>query len=187
MDSVILSKDEVRDIYRKRASRYDFTANLYYLIGFREWAVRKRSVRALNLQPGDTVVEVGCGTGLNFSLLQEAVGPEGRIVGVDLTDAMLEQARRRVERRGWSNIELVHSDAAQYRFPEGVNGLLSTFAITLVPEFDAVIQNGASALAPGGRWVVSDFKMSDGWREAGDGRPPSLGVYPEASRQRFAE
>lgn len=163
MNNVILSNNEIKDIYRKRAKRYDFTANLYYLIGFREWAVRKKAIKGLNLKPGDTVVEIGCGTGLNFSLLQESIGPGGKIIGVDLTDAMLAQARKRVADKGWSNVELVQSDAAEYRFPESVNSILSTFAITLAPEYDAIIHNGAQALALGGRWVVADFKMSDGW------------------------
>lgn len=56
------SKAEVADLYRKRAKRYDFTANLYYLIGLREWAYRKQAVEALNLQRGDTVVEIGLST-----------------------------------------------------------------------------------------------------------------------------
>jgi len=53
-------------------------------------------LKALDLHPGDTVVEVGCGTGLNISLLQSEVGPEARIIGVDLTDSMLERARKRM-------------------------------------------------------------------------------------------
>ena len=52
--------------YRKRAARYDFTANLYYLFGYREWKYRRLAVEALELQPGDNVLELGCGTGLNF-------------------------------------------------------------------------------------------------------------------------
>lgn len=159
----ILSKNEVVDIYRKRAKRYDFTANLYYLMGFRERAYRRRAVKSLGLRAGDTVVEIGCGTGLNFALLQEAVGPTGRIIGVDLTDAMLEQARQRVADNGWSNVELVHSDAAEYRFPDGVVGILSTFALTLSPNYDRVIQQGSQALTQGGRWVILDFKMASGW------------------------
>ncbi len=91
-----LSAHAIVDIYRKRAKHYDVSANLYYLIGFREYAYRRKAVAALKLQPGDTVVEIGCGTGLNFPLLQQAVGPEGRLIGVDLTDSMLEQARQRV-------------------------------------------------------------------------------------------
>lgn len=66
---------------------------------------------------GDLVVDIGCGTGLNFPWLQEAVGPQGSIIGVDLTNAMLEQARLRVAKEGWKNIELVQADAASYAFP----------------------------------------------------------------------
>jgi ubiquinone/menaquinone biosynthesis C-methylase UbiE len=68
-------------IYRKRAKRYDWTNLLLYLIGFRHWAYRKHAVEALGLQKGDTVVDLGCGTGLNFSLLQEQIGPQGKIIG----------------------------------------------------------------------------------------------------------
>jgi ubiquinone/menaquinone biosynthesis C-methylase UbiE len=154
-----LTKKRIIDLYRLRSRHYDITANLYYLLGFREQAYRKKAVKALNLRPGDTVVEVGCGKGLNFPLLQNAVGPEGKIIGVDMTDAMLDRARRRVEEAGWSNVELVQSDAALYRFPEAIDGVISTFALTLVPEFDTVIRNGCLALKPGKRWVVLDFKM----------------------------
>lgn len=159
----IISKTEVVQIYRKRSARYDFTANLYYLIGFREFAYRRRAVDALGLQPGDTVVEIGCGTGLNFGLLQDAVGPEGRIIGVDLTDAMLEKARQRLQDNGWANVDLVLSDAAVFQYPDRVDGIFSTFALTLVPEYDQVIRNGSQALARGKRWVVLDFKLPSNW------------------------
>jgi ubiquinone/menaquinone biosynthesis C-methylase UbiE len=154
-----LTKKALIDLYRLRSRHYDITANLYYLIGFREQAYRKEAVKALNLHPGDTVVEIGCGTGLNFPLLQSVVGPAGKIVGVDLTDAMLDQARKRIEKEGWSNVELVHSDAAEFRFPPNLGGVISTFALTLVQEFDVVIRNGCAALAPGGKWVVLDFRF----------------------------
>lgn len=154
-----LDRSDVIELYRRRARRYDFTANLYYLIGFRLEAYRRTAVAQLGLQPGDTVVEVGCGTGLNFRLLERVIGPTGRIIGVDLTDAMLAQARRRIEREGWRNVELVASDAARYQFPGRVGGILSTFALTLVPEYDSVIERGARALAPGRHWVVADLKM----------------------------
>jgi ubiquinone/menaquinone biosynthesis C-methylase UbiE len=154
-----LTKKRIIDLYRLRSRHYDITANLYYLVGFREQAYRRKAVKELNLRPGDTVVEIGCGTGLNFPLLQSAVGPEGKIIGVDMTDAMLDRARRRVEKEGWSNVELVQSDAALLRFPEAIDGIISIFALTLVPEFDTVIRNGCVALKPGKRWVVLDFKM----------------------------
>ncbi len=161
--SIRHDKRDMINLYRKRAKRYDFTANLYYLIGFRLQAYQKKAVQALNLQRGDTVVEIGCGTGLNFPLLRQTVGPEGKIIGTDITDAMLAQARKRVEENSWSNVELWQSDAASFQFPSGVGGIISTFAITLSPDFDEIIQNGSKALSPGGCWVILDFKLPSSW------------------------
>ncbi len=161
--SIHNDKKDMINLYRKRAKRYDVTANLYYLTGFRLQTYRKKAVQALNLQHGDTVVEIGCGTGLNFPLLRQAVGPDGKIIGTDLTDAMLNQAQERVEESGWSNVELLQSDAASFQFPTGVGGIISTFAITLSPDFDEIIQNGCQALSPGKRWVIMDFKLPSSW------------------------
>ena len=159
------SSESVRlvSIYRRRAKRYDRSSLLLYLAGFRHWAYRKRAIRSLALNPGDTVVDLGCGTGLNFSLLQAQIGSGGTIIGVDLTDAMLDAATDRIATHGWSNVRLVKSDAAAYAFPSVVDGILSTFALTLVPEFDEVIRNGARALQPGKRFVILDFKRPSGW------------------------
>lgn len=159
----VINRDELRELYRNRARNYDLTANLYYLIGFREVAYRKRAVDTLGLRHGDTVVDLCCGTGLNFPFLLEQVGPQGKVVGVDMTDKMLDGARRRVEQNGWRNVKLVQSDAAEFSFPEGLSGVISTFALTLVPEFDNVILDGCRALKSGGRWTVLDFKMPSRW------------------------
>ncbi len=158
-----LTKAQLIDLYRVRAAWYDFSANLYYLIGFREAWYRKQAVSALGLKPGDTVVEIGCGTGLNFGYLRDVVGKEGRIVGVDLTDAMLAQAEQRIARQGWTNVMLVQRDAAVYEFPPEVRGVLSTFALTLVPEYEEVIKRAADALATNGRLVVLDFHQPEKW------------------------
>jgi ubiquinone/menaquinone biosynthesis C-methylase UbiE len=147
--------------YRKKARHYDVTSRLYPAPGYPQRSQRLRAVQALRLRPGDSVVDVACGTGLNFPLLEEAIGPEGRIVGVDLTDAMLAQAERRVETGGWSNVALVQADAAEFEFPAGVDAILSTYALTQVPECGQVIARGAAALAAGGRWVVLDLKAPD--------------------------
>lgn len=122
----------VRELYSKRAKRYDFTSNLYYLIGVRVAAYRKDAVRALRLRRGTRVLDLACGTGLNFPYLEEAVGEEGRIIGVDLTSSMLAQARKRVERQGWKNVELIESDATRLGLNQPVDGVLCAFAIALV-------------------------------------------------------
>ena len=91
------------------------------------------------------------------------MGPRGRIIGVDLTDAMLAEAHARIDTHGWANVELVKSDASLFVFPLAVDGILSTFALTLVPDFDNVVQMGAASLLRGKRFVLLDFKMPSGW------------------------
>ena len=147
--------------YRRKARHYNKTSRLYPVPGYPQQAQRRRAVRALGLRPGDTVVDVACGTGQNFPLIERAIGPEGRIVGVDLTDAMLAQARQRVETDSWNNVGLVQADAAAFEFPGKVDAILSTYALSHVPDCGAVIAHGAAALRPGGRWVVLDLKAPD--------------------------
>ena len=158
-----LNKNQIIQLYRKRAANCDLSANFYYLIGFREFKYRKLAVQQLQLQPGDTVVEIGCGTGLNFPLLVRAVGPEGKVIGVDLTDKMLAMAQARVAKNNWTNVDLVQSDATQYAFPDNINGIISTFAITLIPGYEEIIQRGAEALAPQGHMVIADLRKPDRW------------------------
>lgn len=158
-----LTKDKLIDLYRKRAGSYDFSANLYYLLGFREAHYRKMAIERLNLKAGDTVVEIGCGTGLNFKYLLQDIGSSGRLIGVDLTDAMLKKADERIKKNGWKNVQLVHTDAAKYVFPNSINGILSTFALTLAPEYEAIIEKVSLALVEGGRFVLLDFKLPEGW------------------------
>ena len=147
--------------YRKKAKHYNLTSRLYPAPGYPQQTYRVRAVRTLGLRPGDTVVDVACGTGQNFPLIEGAIGPGGRIVGVDLTDAMLAEAQRWIEANGWSNITLVRADAAEFDFPSDVDAVLSTYALTQVPECGKVIAHGAAALSEGGRWVVLDLKLPD--------------------------
>lgn len=156
-------RDAIRELYRRRAGRYDRSLWLFRLAGFRFGRYRRSTVGSLGLGPGDTVVDLGCGTGLNFALLEQAVGPNGTIVGIDLTDAMLDRARVRVSSRGWRNVQLTRADLAEYTPPDAIAGALSTFAITLVPEYDQVIARCAAALRPGGRLAICDFKEPPGW------------------------
>lgn len=157
----VLHQEGVRRLYRKRAKHYDLSANLYYLMGFREFAYRKQAVEQLDLRPGDTVVDMGCGTGLNFAFLQDKVGPDGQIIGVDLTDEMLNVAHERCQANGWQNVKLVEHDAATFTIPRNVDGVISTFALTLVPEYQTVITNVAAALGPGKRMVLLDLQLPD--------------------------
>ena len=158
---MLLSKEEVRRLYRRTARFYDAALWMYRLTGADRH--RKLAVAALGAGRGDTVVDLGCGTGANLPLLRDAVGSSGRVIGVDLTDAMLERARRRIEHAGWENVELVEADLAGYTIPRGAAGALATFALEMVPEYDAVIRGVAEALPPGRRLVLYGLKRPERW------------------------
>jgi demethylmenaquinone methyltransferase/2-methoxy-6-polyprenyl-1,4-benzoquinol methylase len=155
------TREHLIETYRRKAKHYDITSRLYPAPGYPQRGQRVRAVQALDLRPGDRVIDVACGTGLNFPLIEDVIGREGTIVGVDLTDAMLAQAQHRVETNGWSNVSLVQADAAEFDFPGEVDAILCTYALTQVPECGEVIARGAAALAGGGRWVVLDLKAPD--------------------------
>jgi ubiquinone/menaquinone biosynthesis C-methylase UbiE len=160
------TREHLIETYRKKAKHYDVTSRLYPAPGYPQRAQRRRTVQALGLRPGDSVVDIACGTGLNFPLIEEVIGPGGRIVGVDLTDAMLAHAQARIETNGWSNVSLVQADAADFGFPAEVDAILSTYALSQVPECAEVIAHGAAALSSGGHWAVLDLKVpgnTPGW------------------------
>jgi demethylmenaquinone methyltransferase/2-methoxy-6-polyprenyl-1,4-benzoquinol methylase len=155
-----LSKGEIRSSYETGAKYYDFAVWLYGLIGIRK-AYRLRAVKRLGLQRGNCVVELGCGTGLNFPPIIEQIESEGRLIGVDLSPKMLVYARERVERAGWKNIELNQSDIVAYNFPEGVNGVLSIGVFGYITDYDRVIKAASHALVSDGRLAIMDGKRPE--------------------------
>src|SRR3954467_15534134 len=117
--------------------RYDRVARFYstleplYLIFPR---ARRKAVAALNLKPGDVVLEIGAGTGRNFPYLVDAVGPSGRVIGVDASKGMLVEAAKLIERHRWSNVKLLHQDAAQLEIEGGLDGVLFSLSYSAMPE-----------------------------------------------------
>lgn len=97
-------------------SRYDHLGAVYDLLSLEAVLYRRPRARLAELlgpMPGGTVVDIGCGTGLNLAWLCAAVTSSGRVVGVDNSTSMLAAARRRVRRHGWANVTLLHADIVE--------------------------------------------------------------------------
>jgi demethylmenaquinone methyltransferase/2-methoxy-6-polyprenyl-1,4-benzoquinol methylase len=156
-----ISKQKVQAMYQSGAKYYNFTTILYRLIGLRMKTYRSLAVQKLSLKRGDCIIELGCGTGLNFPFIIEQIGSEGRLIGIDLTPGMLDLARVRVERADWNNVELIQSDLAAYDFPEKVNGVLATGVFGYIAEYDPIIKAISRALHSGGHLVILDGKQPE--------------------------
>lgn len=115
------------------------------------------------VRPGDTVLDLGCGAGSYFAALRQAVGAEGRIVGLDSSAKMLGRARRRVARGHWDNVELVHANATTADL--GTNRFDAVFAmysLSAMPDIAAAVHRAHTALRPGGRMFVADVRLAPG-------------------------
>lgn len=161
--------------------RYSAGARWYDVLSGERWVYRAGRVAGIglmDLEAGDVVLDLGCGTGLNFPLLRGAVGETGHIVGVDRSSDMLAVARARVRREGWSNVTLVEADAADLdvdglraRVGAGpgraaVDAVLATYALSVMRDGATEAWRRAVALVrPGGVLAVVDMQPPTGrWR-----------------------
>lgn len=140
---------------------------LYGLAFFgREGTFRRRGVEALALEPGERVLELGCGPGTNFDALRERVGPEGTVVGLDYSAGMAASARETVRDAGWENVHVVHADAATLPVSEPFDGVYAAMSLSAMPDPVAVFDAIRSVLVPDGRVAVLDARpfQSLPWR-----------------------
>lgn len=158
-------KEKILAKYAKLAENFEEAQNKgLALFGVDEKALRKETIDALCLKEGDTVLEIGCGTGSNFSFLEEKVGDFGKIIGVDISLPMLKQAEKRIKKEGWKNIELLEGDLMDVGDLDKVHGVLCTFSACLFEDLDAIMIKISSVLVPGGKLSVVDVKLLRGWK-----------------------
>ena len=160
-DGTAKEQRRVRRLYGLVARIYDIRVGPF-LRG------RKHTLEALRPNPGDTVLDLACGTGLNFSHVIEWIGPKGRIVGVDFTRPMLKRATKKLVRHHWDNVTLVEGDATNLPLAaDSCDAVLCSYAMAIIPDYRRAIAEAVRVLKPGGRLVLLEPKRGSAlWARA---------------------
>ncbi len=143
--------------YDRIAPLYSILEPLYLIFP----PARRKAVAALNLKAGDTVLEIGAGSGRNLPHLVDAVGPNGIVVAVDASEGMLAEAHKLTERHGWSNVQLLRQDAAQLQLGGDVDAVLFSLSYSVIPEPGPTLARAWKLLRPSARLVVMDMGLTD--------------------------
>ncbi len=131
------------------------------LVGY-DIAFREEAVERLQLKKGDTVLDLACGTGLNFEYLQRKIGKEGRIIALDYSQEMLQKAKEKAEKNGWDNIRFTKTDVSGFERDKQVDAVLCTWSMVSFQDHEKALENSVKTLKNNGKYVIVDFQLMDG-------------------------
>jgi ubiquinone/menaquinone biosynthesis C-methylase UbiE len=146
---------------------YDLVAPLYdRAISSTYLPYRQVAVQTLHLQPGLTVMDIGCGTGLNFELIMSAIGTHGTLIGIDASTQMLDRARQKVHCKNWRNVHILQLDARKLTGNDLevvtgssiiIDSIICTLGFSVFPDWQAVFERSFDLLKSGGHYCVMDI------------------------------
>jgi phosphatidylethanolamine/phosphatidyl-N-methylethanolamine N-methyltransferase len=147
----VVENDFVANVYENLASVYDFTFGPTLHTG------RRQAIQRMRIQPGDRVLEVGVGTGINLSLYPKHC----TVTGIDFSGSMLEKARERAARKDIRNMRLLQMDAGDLKFADGSFDIVyAPYLISVVPDPVKVAQEMHRVCRSGGRIIFLNHFLS---------------------------
>ncbi len=151
---------KIEEIYAgKVAKKYDLSISHFF------GRFKKLAFNDSSLTGGDRVLVFCCGTGLDFPHILRKIGKDGEIVGVDFSSEMLNQAKEKIRKKKWENIELIEADITKFKdildkkFDVGV----CTLGMSIIPEYKSAYYNLFSYVKKQGEIIIGDMQLASGW------------------------
>lgn len=142
-------------LYRNKAAGYDASAEF-------TMPLRRRTIALLRLQPGQTVIDVGSGTGLSYALLREGVGETGRVWGFEQSPDMFAMAEQRLQREAWTNVWQANQPAETVQLPDRADAVLFNYTHDIC-RTPVAVANILRQVKPGGRVAMAGIKFFPWW------------------------
>lgn len=164
MNGTKAEQDKAIRYYDNISNFYDIISNWYYR------KARKYAITKLKLENGQTVLNLPCGTGVNFEYFQSYLKNSGLIIGIDLSEGMLTQAKRKIEKNNWTNIELISENATKIdqkwlnehsssKEANKVDAVFCDLGLYGLHDWKNIIENVIGGLKPGGQIVILDWYL----------------------------
>lgn len=141
--------------YRRKAAGYDASAEF-------TMPLRRRTIALLQLQTGQTVLDVGAGTGLSYALLRDGVGEEGRVLAFEQSPEMFALAQQRLQREAWTNVWHTNEPAETVRLPALADAALFNYTHDICRS-PVAVRNILRQLRPGARIAMAGMKFFPWW------------------------
>ncbi len=153
--------DTVEQIYSgKLASGYDRSMSHFF------GKFKEKAFSNSRMKEGDVVLVFCCGTGLDFPHILRRIRSSGKIIGVDFSEAMLEQAEKKISKNNWKNVEIIQADVTKFQnqLNPAANTGVCTLGLSIIPDFKTAYHNLLSNVIDKGEIIIGDMQLASGWK-----------------------
>ena len=161
MDIMKPKEEEVKLLYDNFASSLLFMQlDAFFGRSTENSIYRKRAIATLNLNTNSTVLDVACGIGYNFKIIQSYLQNKGKFVALDISPKSLEVANGKIRKNKWTNMELVNKSISDYKPDFSFDAILCTYAMEIIPDYKKAIDTIFNLIKPKGRFAMIGMKLS---------------------------
>ncbi|MFX1570895.1 MAG: class I SAM-dependent methyltransferase [Promethearchaeota archaeon] len=155
------SNNKVKEIFDKEADNLLFWyLDTLFTRATENSRYRKKAIKFLNITPESSIIDIACGTGFNFKIIESYLNKNGMLIGLDISPRSLEYANGRINKNNWTNAKLVSINIRDYNPTIQFDAVICTYAISIIPDYIETIDKMYNLLKKNGRLAIVGMKIS---------------------------